>query len=233
MTRTRVAKATTAATLPTGCPSTTFAVLSPTVRLLYIALAIALMAEAPVRADECALSADGTLCADDLDPCTSDTCASLVCTHTSVPDRLTCDPIADAYRRTLGLGDILAELAALLATPPLPDAARVVVTDALDGTASDLARASAALAGRLEIPPPAAGETLAQARSRAAFGIARAAPPRVKAVLKVLRTPEARVAIGAATALDLARRARFLYRGTNQLKRELRRLQRVSGVFTR
>jgi hypothetical protein len=170
---------------------------------------------------------------DDLDPCTSDTCASFVCTHTSVPDRVTCDPVTDAYRRTLGLGDILAELATLLAAPPLPDAARAVVTDALDAAASDLTRASAALAGRLEIPPPAAGETLAQARSRAAFGIARTAPPRVKAVLKALRTPEVRVAIGAATAIDLARRARFLYRGTNQLKRELRRLQRVSGVFTR
>jgi hypothetical protein len=37
----------------------------------------------------------------------------------------------------------------------------------------------------------------------------------------------------ARSAPDLVRRARFLYRSTNQLKRELRRLQRVLGVFAR
>jgi hypothetical protein len=204
------------------------------VRLLYIALAVALVSAAPARADdECTGLAEGALCADDLDPCTTDRCASLVCTHTPVPDRVTCDPIADAYRRTLGLGDILSELVALLASAPLPDVARVVVDDALGAAASDLARASDALAGRLEIPPPAAGQTLAQARARAAFGIARETPPRLRTVSKTLRIPAVRAALGAEAAVDLARRARFLYRGTNQLKRELRRLQRVSGVFTR
>lgn len=206
-------------------------------RLLYIALAAALVAATGTRPargeDVCAALAEGTLCTEDGDPCTTDRCAAAVCTHPAVPDRVTCDAVIDAYRRTLGLGDIVVELMELLVPPPLPEAARVAVTDALDGTAADLARTSDALAGRLDIPLPAAGETLAQVRARAAFGILRDAPTRVRAVRATFRTPGTRAAIGTAIALDLARRARFLYRGTNQLKRELRRLQRVSGVFTR
>jgi hypothetical protein len=57
-------------------------------------------------------------------------------------------------------------------------------------------------------------------------------PPRVRGVMKVLAVPGVRAAGGTDVVL-LARRVRFLYRSANQLKRELRRLQRVSGVFAR
>lgn len=217
-------------------PQTHVRSISRTVRPLYIALAVGLLAAAPAgptRAeDPCAALADGALCPDDLDPCTTDQCAGGVCRHDDVPDRVTCDPVTDAYRRTLGLGDLVQELSALFDAATVPDATRPFVTTALAGTGDDLARESDALAGRLTIPPPLAGETLAQARARAAFGIARSTPPRVRNLLATIRPASVRATIGPGV-VDLARRARFLYRSTNQLKRELRRLQRVSGVFTR
>ena len=101
--------------------------------------------------------------------------------------------------------------------------------DALTLAESVLARASDALAGRLVIPPPAAGETLAQARARAAFGIVRDGPARVRAGTKAVHAAPGQALI----AGDLARRMRFLYRSLTMLKRELRRLQRVSGVLAR
>jgi hypothetical protein len=209
--------------------------ISTTVRRLHIVLALALLViPAPqVRAaDPCDGAADGTFCADDLDPCSDDRCEAGVCTHVPVPDRATCDPVVDAYRRTLGLGDLVSELTALFDAATLPDVTRPLVDATLGDTADDLARESEMLAGRAIIPPPLAGETLAQSRARAAFGIARASPPRVQGLLRAIRPPSIRVAVGPAV-VDLARRARFLYRSTNQLKRELRRLQRVSGVFAR
>jgi hypothetical protein len=206
------------------------------VRFLYIALAIvALGAPAAARAqtvDSCAGAMVGSPCPDDDDPCTVDQCQDDACRHVDVPNRVTCDPVLDAYRRTLGLHDLLGELTAQLGAVPLPDTARVVVDEALVGATVDLGRASDALAGRIVVPPPAAGETLAQARARAAFGIARVTPPRIRGVSRVLAVPAVRASIGS-SVVDLARRVRFLYRSTNQLKRELRRLQRVSGTFTR
>jgi len=177
-------------------------------------------------------AADGTPCPDDEDPCTVDACAGGGCQHTDVPDRTTCEPVVDAYQRTVGLRGQVDELVAGLAAVTLPDPARVLVDDALAGTIGDLARTADALAGRITIPPPAPGETLAQARARAAFGIARAAPPRLRSVIQMLAVPVVRGTAGP-DIVELARRTRFLYRGTNQLKRVLRRLQRVSGVFSR
>ena len=205
-------------------------------RLLYIALAVAVVGALPIskaRADDpCTGAIDGATCPDDGVPCTVDRCASGVCTHVDVPNRTTCDPVADAYRQALDLRALVAELAARVSTATVPDTARVLIDDALASTTSDLARSSEVLAGRITIPPPAAGETLAQARARAAFGIARAAPPRLRSVTLMLDVEVVRATAGPAI-VDLARRTHFLYRGTNQLKRELRRLQRVSGVFSR
>jgi hypothetical protein len=207
------------------------------VRFLYIALAIGALGGPPAAraqtVDSCSGAILGTPCPDDDDPCTADQCDdSGVCRHVDVPNRVTCDPVQDAYRRTLGLRDLVAELTAQLAVVELPGTARVVVDDALGGATSDLRRASDALAGRIVVPPPGAGETLAQARARAAFGIARVTPPRIRGVSRVLAVPAVRASIGT-SVVDLAHRVRFLYRSTNQLKRELRRLQRVSGTFTR
>jgi hypothetical protein len=203
---------------------------------MYIALAAALIG-APTRTataadDACLTAADGAMCPDDEDPCTTDQCVNETCMHVDVPNRTTCDPVVDAYRRTLGLGVLVTELRTEFETVTLPDAARLLVSDALAATGNDLSRSSAALAGRIVVPPPAPGETLAQARARAASGITRVTPPRVRGVMKVLAVPGVRAAGGTDVVL-LARRVRFLYRSTNQLKRELRRLQRVSGVFAR
>lgn len=203
-------------------------------RVLHIALTSALLVTGSIGAaradDACVAAADGTMCPDDLDPCTVDQCAGGECRHVDVPNRVTCDPLLDAYRRTLGLGDLVSELTAQLASAPLPATARTLVDDALAGTAIDLARCSDALAGRIDVPAPDPGETIAQARSRAGFGITRATPSRARAVIQVLAIPAVRAAVGP-EVVDLARRVRFLYRSTNQLKRELRRLQRVSEAF--
>ena len=202
-------------------------------RSLYIALALVLVvgAAAPALGDDpCVGAANGTLCPDDLDPCTVDVCVAGLCTHTPVPDRLTCNGVIDAYRRTLLLGLAVQDLGALLETVAMADPTRAIVGQTLAGIADDLGRASDALAGRLAIAPPGVGETIAQARARAALGLVRATPVRVQTVLRTLTDPGVRAVIGP-TSFDLARRTRSLYRGTNQLKRELRRLQRVSGTF--
>lgn len=205
-------------------------------RRLHIAFAVALVlgAGAPHvhAADPCDGVGDGALCPDDLDPCSDDLCAGGVCTHVAVPNRSMCDPVVDAYRRTLGLGDLVGELTALFDAATVPEPTRPFVDAALAGTGADLLRESETLAGRVIIPPPLPGETIAQARARAAFGVARSTPPRVHELLQAIRPPTVRAAVGPGI-VDLARRARFLYRSTNKLKRELRRLQRVSGVFTR
>jgi len=206
------------------------------VRFLYIALAAALLGPPTTGTgaadDTCLTAPAGTPCEDDDDPCTVDQCAAGTCGHVDVPNRSTCEPLIDAYRRTLGLSQLVNDLRAQFTTTALPETALVLVTDALAAVTGDLVRSSDALAGRIAVPPPAAGETLAQARARAAFGIARVTPPRIRGIVKVLAVPSVRAASGP-NIVYLARRARFLYRSTNQLKRELRRLQRVSGVFAR
>jgi hypothetical protein len=203
------------------------------VRFLYIAVAAALLGPiGVVRADECMVAIDESACPDDGDPCTLDRCAGGICTHVDVPNRSTCDPVIASYLHTVGLDTLVGELETQLATMTLPDTARGLLAAALDATTGALVRAADALAGRIVMPEPAPGETLAQARARAAFGIARGVPPRVRSVVRVLRFPAVRAAGGSAT-VDLAQRARFLYRSSNQLKRELRALQRVSGVFAR
>lgn len=177
----------------------------------------------PAHAQVPCATPDGTLCADDGDPCTTDVCTSGVCVHAGVPNRITCDPVLDAYRRTLGLGALVIEVGGMVGTSLVDEDTKAAVGAALDVVGGDLAVASDALAGRLAIPPPASGETLAQVRARVAWGLLRETPPLVRPVIRAL----------ARSAPDLARRARFLYRSTNQLKRELRRLQRVLGVFAR
>ena len=205
-------------------------------RFLYIALATALLGPPAIAIhaadEECLDASEGTLCVDDGDPCTVDQCDGSACVHFDVPNRTTCEPLVDAYRRTLGLGELAAELRGQFETVSLPETARLLVLNGLDAAAADLSRASDALAGRIAVPPPAAGETLAQARARAAFGITRVTPPRLRGIVKVLAVPGVRGS-GGPSLVYLARRTRFLYRSTNQLKRELRRLQRVSGVFAR
>jgi hypothetical protein len=219
-----------------GCRARTIRSIAGHVRWLHIALAATVAvasASRAVQADDACLGVpDGAVCLDDDDPCTTDRCAAGACTHADVPNRTTCEPVLDAYRRTLGLGDLVDELAADLATAAMPDATRTVVLNGLAAAATDLGRASDALAGRIEVPPPGAGETLAQARARVAFAVARLIPGNVRPVARALRAPDVRAAIGP-PSVDLARRVRFLYRSTNQFKRELRRLQRVSGAFAR
>jgi hypothetical protein len=203
-----------------------------TTHFALVAVVLACLPTPSLRAqDGCAGVTDGVLCTDDGDPCTTDLCAAETCRHDAVPNRITCDPVVDAYRRTLGLRVQAVESTMLAGALPIPDAERVVVTDGLATIETTLIRASDALAGRLPIPPLASGETLAQARARATFGIVRDTPGVAKAALVATRRPAVK-ALGPLAA-DLARRMRFLYRSLAKLKRELRRLQRVSGVLAR
>jgi hypothetical protein len=207
------------------------------VRFLYIALAAALLgpSDPPLVAaaeDLCAASPAATACPDDDDPCTVDACSGGICQHVDLPNRASCDPVIDAYQRASGLATLVDELNAAVVAASLPETAHVLLTNALAATSASLDRTADALAGRILLPPPAGGETISQARSRAAYGIARATPARVRSVLRLLAVPSVRTA-GGSSIDDLARRARFLYRNTNQLKRDLRRLQRVSGTFAR
>lgn len=206
-------------------------------RFLYIALAAALLSSLGPPSvssadDPCASLPAAAPCPDDGDPCTVDACTGGVCGHTDVPDRTNCEPLVPVYNESVGLSALVAELDVAVTTATLPETARILMTNALQATAASLTRTSDALSGRITIPEPEAGETIAQARSQAAFGIARATPTRVRSVMRLLAVPSVRAASGSSID-DLARRARFLYRNTNLLKRDLRRLQRVSGVFAR
>lgn len=206
-------------------------------RFLYIALAAALLGSAQPRIvvaadDPCPASPDATACPDDDDPCTVDACAGGVCQHVDVPNRSSCDPLIATYHEASGLATLVDELHDAVVAASLPLTAHVLLTNALQATEASLVRTADALAGRIPLPPPTGSDTIAQARSRAAFGIARATPARVRSVLRLLAVPSVRAASGASID-DLARRARFLYRNTSQLKRDLRRLQRVSGTFAR
>jgi hypothetical protein len=139
------------------------------VRFLYIALAAALIG-APVRTaaaadDACLTAADGTVCPDDEDPCTTDHCIDETCTHVDVPSRTTCDPARRRLPARSGSASWSSTCArsSIQVPPPGP---RPPGRDALGAAAPISPLSSDALAGRIVVPPPA-GETLAQARARA------------------------------------------------------------------
>lgn len=198
--------------------------------LLYLVLVLtATPTGAGAATPDCA-TPDAAVCTEDGDPCTVDHCVAGTCVHDPLPDPAGCEPVLDAYRRTLGLGGFVADFTTRVDAAGLADGIRFVADGALGDVAGDLAAASSLLAGRT----PAAtvgGQTTAQVRAGAASAVLAATSDRVRTLQEAITS--ARPTLERPVAVDLARRARFLYRSVGQLKRELRRLQRVSGVFVR
>jgi hypothetical protein len=183
-------------------------------------------------------------CAEDGDPCTDDQCSDGRCTHQSVPELVTCQPVLGAFRRSLGLASLTRGLMAQVKGVNAPSAggsgAIGVLGQRLAAVETTLLAVVNALAGKLTVeeqPRRKARidlpETPAQERARIAFVQIKRTPKQVQAFLQQLAQARARAALRREHVLALRRRGRLLLRGTKTLKGELKRIQRVSQSFTR
>jgi len=182
--------------------------------------------------------AEGQECAEDADVCSRDVCRGGSCRHEPQPDRASCAPVQDAFRRTRALGTLAGELG--MDVPPaasVPPSASPVVNGVLDRLAvieAELAAAADALAGNGGLAPMLSGQPAdtsgipAAQRARIAFTIVLRTPGEVASFLQTLQEAQARQALGLATVRHLRRQGRALHRSTRGLKSELRRLARGS-----
>jgi len=199
-----------------------------------VAFLLAGTAMAPgVFAQSCSVGTpDGTVCEDDLDPCTDDRCDDGACEHQGVALPEACDPIASPFKRVLVLIPFAARftqrVAGLPVGPPPAFTAgqRTAMVTNLESTSAQLAVLRAMLSGL----DPDAGDT-AQSRAKAAFPEADEGL-RVATNLRSLIRSAVRVdQFDGPIAAELVRSATDLARGFKDLKRDLARLRKVSQVF--
>jgi hypothetical protein len=190
----------------------------------------------------------GDECVEDGDPCTDDACGEGRCNHVAVTTKATCDPVGPAYERALALAHDAESLSAVVtgALPPQVEPA-VVTSASLTNSVTDLASGfelvARILSGRAEGPAAVVGpranrnrtelETSAQRRGRMALAQLQKTPKTVTVFLHGL-TPARRQGLLSKTMVkDLRRRGSTLRKGTKALRKELKRLQRVSSFFAR
>jgi len=198
---------------------------------------------------------NGTVCAEDGDPCTDDSCLAGTCRHAPVANKAACDPVRPVYERALALAADARDLSALIT-----GALGAVATDTSgppgDSLAADVAevastleRVAGILAGRGDAPAatvwaltlaihpgvtaPSDFQNPALERARSALAQLRSTPAAEQSVIHDLALAQHRALLAPNTARDLRHRGRGLLRGTKGLKRSLRRLKRVSQSFTR
>jgi hypothetical protein len=177
--------------------------------------------------------ATGSECVDDGDPCTDDTCASGACVHAPVPNKTTCDPVRDAYERTLVLAASAERLSTRIAEA-FPAGGTPLIASAADITSTFQAVARI-LAGKERgpgaLPPPVV--SVALERARMASLRVRPTPAELSAFLREISRAQQRATLAVDVGRDFRRQARDLLRGTKALKRELKRLQVISRSFAR
>jgi hypothetical protein len=190
----------------------------------------------------------GDECVEDGDPCTDDACAAGSCGHVPVTTKATCDPVGPAYERALALAQEAGTLSSVV-TGALPTqvSPEVVTSASLTGSVTDLASGfeliARILAGRAEGPlaplgpkknrVPSPLETSAQRRGRMALAQLQQTPKKVNTFLHGLTPARRQGLLSRTMTRDLRRRGATLRRGTKALRKELKRLQRTSGTFTR
>ena len=185
------------------------------------------------RAQPCSPSVpDDTPCDDDLDPCTDDRCDDGVCEHTVVGFVAACRPVALPFQRILVLAAFTAQLTARIAALPVGDppaftsGQRAALVNDLVTLGAQLEALQRTLGGRDE----AVGDT-AQSRVAAALPDADEAVRSAALVRSLVRAAIRVDQLVPATASELERSTADLVRGTKAVKRDLRRLRKVSQVF--
>ena len=206
-----------------------------TLRASCLALGLLLVgAAAPgVHAQTCTPAVqDGTPCEDDLDPCTDDRCDDGVCEHTTVGFVVACRPVEVPFQRVLVLLPFAADLQTRIGALPVGDppgftiGQRTALVNDLATFRQQFDVVRRTLAGLEQ----AAGDT-AQTRAAAALDDADAA-----LITSVLVRDLVRAAIRAKQFSDeirreLERSSEDLVRGAKAVRRDLRRLRKVSQVF--
>ena len=182
-------------------------------------------------ADGCRLSpaqSDGSTCTEDLDPCTRDICRTGMCAHEPVPSLQACAPVADPFRQSLVLAAFAVELSNEVdATPQLGDGDRLALRDLLEQIRAGLVQA----AGQLNGLDPTADT--AQARSRQAFPLLKPLTKQARRFVKLVKQAQRRGELAPEDAVVLKENGRDLLRGVRTLKRDVRRLRKVTRVFSR
>ena len=169
---------------------------------------------------------DGAVCTEDLDPCTRDVCRAGVCNHELVASLQACAPVATPFRQALVLAAFTVEIAGTVqAAPDLSDTRRAGLESSLEATRAALVTAAAELNGADPVADTA------QLRSRAAFPHLRALPKRGRVFVRLVRSAKRAGQLGPAEATLLKRNGKDLLRGLRTLKRDVRRLRKVTRVF--
>jgi ElaB/YqjD/DUF883 family membrane-anchored ribosome-binding protein len=192
-----------------------------------------LAAASPGRTQPCSPTGpDGVPCDDDLDPCTDDRCDRGLCEHTTVGFVAACRPIVTPFQRVLVLASFTGTLTARIAALPVgdPPAFTSGQRDALVNDLTTLCAQLDALRRTLGGLDDASGDT-AQSRAAAALPEADEAVRSVALVRSLVRAAIRADQFVPATASELERSTADLLRGTKAVKRDLRRLRKVSQVF--
>ena len=200
---------------------------------LALGFLLAVAALSPVHAQICTPEvADGTPCEDDLDPCTDDRCDDGVCEHVVVGFVVACRPVALPFQRVLVLLPFTAELSQRVAGLPVGDppaftsGQRAALVTDVDAVHTQLDAVRATLAGREN----EAGDT-AQSRAAAALGDADGAARSAALGRSLVRAAVRANQFGPDVRSELERSTADLVRGLKAVRRDLRRLRKVSQVF--
>jgi len=175
---------------------------------------------------------NGAPCDDDLDPCTDDRCDRGLCEHTTVGFVAACRPIVTPFQRVLVLASFTTKLTVRIAALPVgdPPAFTSGQRDALVNDLTTLGAQLDALRRTLGGLDDAAGDT-AQSRAAVALPEADEALRSVALIRSLVRAAIRADQFVPATASELERSTADLLRGTKAMKRDLRRLRKVSQVF--
>lgn len=177
---------------------------------------------------------DGGACAGDDDPCTDDQCARGACAHPNVPDRRTCEPVVPAYRRATALRGAAAALTGVLAASATDGGVAARTRELLDARLAAIAGDLDVVVGILGGQRPVNGSgSVAQRRARTSLPLAGGLVSRARSMVTLVKTGRRAGAVSPAAAGTLSAPARALLAGAKALKRDLRRIQRISRVFAR
>jgi slime mold repeat-containing protein len=172
---------------------------------------------------------DDAECAEDADPCTADICRNGRCAHEPTRNPADCSPVQGAFRQTIALGNLAAEIDADLAAASASALEPALVH--LDRIETALDEAARALAGKgapeaqLAPYPAVIPDMPAAERARIAFTTVLRTPREVNAFLQTLARVQARRALGRQATRTARLRGRLLLRSTRALRTDLRGLQ--------
>jgi hypothetical protein len=169
---------------------------------------------------------DGAPCTEDLDPCTRDLCRTGACSHEVVASLQACEPVADPFRQALVLAAFAVQIASEVdQAPTLSDTRRAGLLSPLEDVRAGLLAAAAELNGADPVADTA------QSRAHRAFPHLRKLPKRAQIFVRLVRSAKKAGQLSPDEATSLKRSGKDLLRGVRTLKRDVRRLRKVTRVF--